>query len=74
MSLSLQTGHCTVSEGTLSADVYEVGVSFDGHRVFTLEGLVGKFPHSSEDLLVKRRACSKIEVQENLAVYVHAWL
>ena len=53
--MALQTSHCRVNDGSLVADVYEVGVNFDQHRIITLEGVAGQFPHSSEQLLAQRR-------------------
>ncbi len=54
-----------VREGELVADVYELAVVADKHRVFSLEGLVGKFPHCSEELAEARRNFPGMEVAEN---------
>jgi len=68
VSLTLQTGHCRVNGGSVEADMYEVGVNFDQHRIITLEGVVGVFPYSSEQLLTQRRkkvGKNRMEREEN---------
>ena len=65
LSLTLQTAHCVVKEGELIADVYELGVSADKHRIITLEGLVGRFPHQAEELVQEREKFKWMEWAEN---------
>ena len=36
-------------------NIREVGVNFDQHRIITLEQVVERFPHSSEQLLAQRK-------------------
>ena len=55
ISLSLQTSKCQISGGSFVTNIREVGVNFDQHRIITLEQVVERFPHSSEQLLTQRK-------------------
>lgn len=55
ISLSLLTSKCQISGSSLVTNIREVGVNFDQHRIITLEQMVGRFPHSSEQLLAQRK-------------------
>lgn len=77
LSLSLQTGHCAVSRGKMSVDVYDIGLSGDGHRIFSLTGLVGKFPYAPKEEEgeeeegreeEERRVLKHMELKENTAM------
>ena len=74
ISLSLQTGHCSVKQGSLATDVYEVGVHVgrEEHQLLTLERVVAEFPHCSEELVEERRGEKRIQQEENPAVALSA--
>ena len=55
ISLSLQTSKCQISGDSFVTNIREVGVNFDQHRIITLEQVVERFPHSSEQLLTQRK-------------------
>lgn len=75
LSLSLQTGHCAVSRGKMSVDVYDIGLHGDGHCIFSLTRLVGKFPHTlggeegrEGEGEEERRTLKHMELKENKAM------
>ena len=47
VQLVLQTCHSSIQRDSLTLDMYQGGVEFDGHRILTVEGLLVKCPHDS---------------------------
>ena len=70
VSLVLQTSHCLVKDRTLVADAYELGISFDDHRIVTVENLKAVFPREGRAGLAERRKVKQIELESNPAMYV----
>ena len=68
----MQGAQCSLGGGGVTGGVAELAVEFDGHRIFSLEELSGRFPHTSEELSAQRRSFGEqLEKEENATVYVY---
>ena len=68
VSLILQTSHCLLRNGTLTADTYELGLQFDKHRIVTLENVKAVFPREGGEGMSERRKMERIEQEANPAM------
>ena len=69
MSLVLQTSHCQLGKGALlSADMYELALLFDKHRVVVLENVRAVFPRKGEEGRAKRKKMKYMEQEANAAM------
>ena len=67
----LQTSHCLLRAGCLTADTYEFSVHFDKQRIVSLHNVRAVFPREGEEGLTERRRMKRIEQETNPAMYVH---
>ena len=68
MSVVVQTSHCLVKDRTLTADAYDLGLVFDGHRIATLENLKAVFPRRDGAGHVERRKIQQMTLESNPAM------